>query len=39
MERIGLVFEKESPDRYGAMQVVYSMSRAQYEAFKREDRS
>jgi RimJ/RimL family protein N-acetyltransferase len=34
MERIGLTFEKESPDRYGAKQVVYSMSRAQYETVK-----
>jgi RimJ/RimL family protein N-acetyltransferase len=32
MERIGLTLEKESPDRYGVKQVVYSMSRAQYEA-------
>jgi len=39
MERIGLAFEKESPDRYGTKQVVYSMSRAQYEVVKREERS
>src|SRR5204862_887988 len=38
MERICLAFEKASPDPFCVMQVLYSMSRAQHEALRRDER-